>query len=98
MSVKTFKLRPKAEEDLVGIYHYSAERWGDTRADEYIREISAAFLMLAANPLLGRDCSGIRPGFRAFAVESHIVFYKPSGFGVAVVRVLHQSMDCQGHL
>ncbi|HSC76179.1 MAG TPA: type II toxin-antitoxin system RelE/ParE family toxin [Pseudomonadales bacterium] len=95
MSVKTFKLRPKAEEDLENIYQYSIEHWGNTRADEYIREISTAFLTLAENPLLGRDCSDIRPEFRAFTVASHVVFYKPSNSGVAVVRVLHQSMDCQ---
>lgn len=98
MSVKTYKLRPKAEEDLENIYQYSIEHWGNARADEYLREISSAFLMLAENPLLGRDCSDIRTGFRAFTLESHVVFYKPSGFGIAVVRVLHQSMDYQQHV
>ncbi|WLQ15421.1 type II toxin-antitoxin system RelE/ParE family toxin [Hahella aquimaris] len=98
MTDKTFKLRPKAEADLVSIYQFSLKEWGADKAEAYIREINEAFLTLVNNKTLGSDRSYVRPSLRAYYVGSHVVFYKPTVYGVAVIRVLHQSMDCVRHL
>ena len=97
MPIKTFKLRPKAEDDLVKIYQYSVQEWGDVRAEEYLRDINSSFMLLVTNPMLGRDCNYIRPTLRALNVESHVIFYKPTTYGVAIIRVLFKAMDYQRH-
>jgi len=78
MATKTFKLRPKAESDLVDIYHYSLNEWGSARTDSYLRDLSNAFQQLADNHALGRDYSHVRPDLRAYSVLSHVIFYKPT--------------------
>lgn len=95
---KTFKLRPKADQDLQNIYTYSVEQWGTSRADKYIRDLETAFQKLAATHTLGRDCGHIHPNLRAYRVVSHVIFYKPAPFGIAVIRVLHKSMDEKRHI
>ena len=51
---KKFRLRPKAEEDLENIYEYSYREFGSARADQYIRDLDAAFHKLAVEPSLGQ--------------------------------------------
>ena len=47
---------PKARQDLIDIWSYSASRWGIERADVYVRAVWHAVDSLAAQPSLGRDC------------------------------------------
>ncbi len=96
--VRTFKLRRKVDNDLVNIYAFSVQEWGTARAEEYIRDINSVFHQLAGNPSLGREYHHIKSGLRAFNVVSHIVFYKPTSYGVAVIRVLHHAVDVPRHL
>ena len=98
MSGNTIQLRPKAEEDLEGIYLYSQKEWGISRAVTYIRDINAAFEVLANNAALGRNYNDVRPNLRAYNVASHVVLYKPINRGIAVIRVLHKSMDSKRHI
>jgi toxin ParE1/3/4 len=95
---KTFRFRKKADEDLANIYIYSYRTWGADRAEEYIRDLNSAFQALADNSRMGRDYGYVRPAIRAYAVESHIIFYQPTGYGISVVRVLHNVMDHKRHL
>ena len=95
---KTFNLRPKAVQDLEEIYSYSVKEWGARHPDRYIRDIEIAFQNLANTDTLGRDCSYIRPKLRIFPVVSHLIFYKSTACGIAVIRVLHNSMDEEQHL
>lgn len=53
MATKTFKLRPKAESDLVDIYQYSLNEWGSARTDSYLKDLSNAFQQLADKYALG---------------------------------------------
>lgn len=54
--------------------------------------------ILAANPERGRPADGIRATYRRQAVGSHVVFYVPKSYGIAIIRVLHQRMDFDTHL
>jgi toxin ParE1/3/4 len=92
------KLRPIADKDLKNIYRYSTEKWGQVRADRYIIDIEKTFQNLAISNKQGRDCSHVRPNLRAFSVVSHVIFYKPTTYGIAVIRILHNSMDENRHI
>lgn len=95
---KTFRLKPKAEKDLESIYVYSYKVFGQIRAKRYIHDLSGAFQQLAEDAALGRDISLVRKGVQVYPVNSHVIFYKTTGFGIAVIRVLHKSMDYDNHL
>ena len=98
MKNKTFLLYPKALDDLESIYLYSAREFGLQRTEDYILAIESSFQYLADDPLISRKCDYIRQSVRAFNIGSHVIFLKITDYGIAVIRVLHQSMDFDRHI
>jgi toxin ParE1/3/4 len=98
MPNKTYLLYPKAIDDLESIYVYSLCEFGIKRTEDYILAIETSFQHLADDPLIARKSDYIRQNLRAFNVGSHVVFFKITEYGVAVIRVLHESMDFRRHL
>jgi toxin ParE1/3/4 len=85
--------RPRARQDLVSIWRYSADEFGETRADRYLRRLNDVISYLAQQPLMGRLRPEIEEGIRSFAVEFHLIFYIILDDGIELVRVLHGSQD-----
>ena len=98
MPNKTFHLYPKAINDLEDIYLYSVREFGLQRTEDYILAIESSFQYLTNDPLISRKCDYIHQNLRAFNVGSHVIFLKITDYGIAVIRVLHQSMDFNRHL
>jgi toxin ParE1/3/4 len=48
---------------------------------------------VAKNPTIGRPQDEFSPGLRKYPIGKHYIFYRASGKGIEVVRVLHQAMD-----
>ena len=44
------------------------------------------------------DISDVRQGYRKIRSGSHVIFFKVTGEGIDVVRILHQRMDFERHL
>ncbi len=94
-----YLLSPAARVDLERIWDYTADRWGDDQAEEYLRDVERAIERLVGNPMIGRACDEVRPRYRKHAVGSHTLYYRIVGNGVIdVVRILHQRMDVDRHL
>ena len=93
-----FRLTPAAERDLESIFKYTASRWGVSQAIRYTDFLMDAFVDLARSPLSAPSCDHIRAGYRRRSVERHIVYYRSTDYGVAIVRVLHDRMDAPRHL
>lgn len=90
---------PAARIDLEQIWDYTSDTWGLDQAEEYLRGIQRAVERIAANPLIGRACDDVRPGYRKLTVGSHTVFYRLNTSGlVDVVRVVHNRMDVDRHI
>lgn len=89
-----FVLTLKAEADLRQIAAFTAQRWGINQSNTYIGQLDDAFRRHAANPLLGKRCDEIKPGYRKLVQGSHVIFYRqsPEGF-TEIIRILRQSMD-----
>ena len=92
-----YELSKKAELRLANIYRYSIRRFGLRRARRYLRGMHEAFRLLAKNPLIGSAQGWIKPGYRRFVYESHIIYYSSVDEGVLVVEVLHEAQDPTGH-
>ncbi len=94
----SYTLSGEADADIEAIAQNSVQQWGIARAETYILGLHQAFQLLADFPDMGRDASHIRPGYLQMATVSHAVFYRKTGGGILIVRVLHQRMDFRRHL
>ena len=93
-----YRLSPRAQRDLDGMFDYTVSRWGLPQAIRYTDLIEAACADLAEAPHQARGCAHVRPGYRQRGVEQHVIYFKPTRYGIAVVRILHQRMDVARHL
>ncbi|MBA2711605.1 MAG: type II toxin-antitoxin system RelE/ParE family toxin [Tatlockia sp.] len=74
------------------------QEFGIKRTEDYILAIDTNFQHLAEDPLISRTCDDVQESLRAFNIGSHVIFFKMTHYGIAVIRVLHQSMDFSRHL
>ncbi len=93
-----YRLAPAAVSDLEAIWIYTAKQWGIEQAHRYIDTLTAAFAELAHTPKIASTCDHIRPGYRRWNVERHVIFFRMTSDGIAVIRILHDSMDAPRHL
>lgn len=93
-----YRLRPKAKEDMEALWRFSLSRWGIDQTNRYIDEITSAFELLANSPKVGVVCENIRERYRKHPVFRHVIYYREAGFGIDIVRVLHDRMLASSHL
>lgn len=86
-------LSKAAQADVQDISDYTAERWGETQQDRYLRLLDAAFAKIAELPEQGRPCDHIRPGLRRYQGRGlrHVLYFEAKPEGVVILRVLHVS-------
>ncbi|MEO0500349.1 MAG: type II toxin-antitoxin system RelE/ParE family toxin [Pseudomonadota bacterium] len=94
----TFLVSPSADADLEEIAEYTDKHYGRTQAEKYLRNLYDRFQKLAENPLLGRDRSDIKPGYRSAREGSHQIYYIKNDDGIGIIAVLHQAMDAEDRL
>ena len=93
-----YVLSPRAQADIGDIWTYTVKRWNVDQAERYVRLIQTEIDVLASDPLRGRACDEIRPGYRKGYAGSHLIFYRVEDHRIDVVRILHQHMDYERHL
>lgn len=82
-----------AEKDLIDIWLYTFENWGETQADKYHNDLTEAFSTVALNPAIGTSCEDIRKGYRKYRINRHFIFYRVIDDTVHIIRVLGEEMD-----
>jgi toxin ParE1/3/4 len=93
-----FRLSPRAQRDLDGIFDYTVAQWGLPQALRYTDLIASACVDLAQAPQQAPSCAHIRPGYRRRNVEQHVIYFRTTSYGIAIFRILHQRMDAARHL
>jgi toxin ParE1/3/4 len=93
-----YRLSPAAERDLEGIWKYTRREWGLEQAERYTDLLTAAFQVLAEAPKSAPACDHIRPGYRRRNVERHMIYFRITEYGIAIIRILHERMDAPHHL
>lgn len=83
----------QAEQDLEAIIDFTIQRWGKTQANTYLNNLCEKAQTLADNPALGLPRDSLAQDLLSFPHQSHIIFYLPQADGIAIVRVLHASVD-----
>ena len=87
-----------ARADLIDIWLYSYEQFGERQANRYLDRLGRAFERLAEDPESGTLRDALRPGYWSRRVQSHVVFYTFDEDELRVRRVLHGAMDPDRHL
>lgn len=77
----------------MGIWRYTAEKWGAIQADHYVSRIDTELANLANHPSRGTDRSDLHQGLRKATAGSHHVYYLFDDAIIDVVRILHPAMD-----
>ena len=93
-----YRLSPWAQRNLDGVFDYTVTHWGLPLAMRYADLVEAACADLAETPQQAQGCANIRPGYRRRAVEQHVIYFRPTSYCIAVIRILHQRMDAGRHL
>lgn len=93
-----FRLTERARADLRSIGRYTQKTWGREQRNVYLGRLDASFHLLAHEPLRGRACDDIRPGYRQYHIGRHLIFYRDSPDGIEIIRILYDGMDIEVHL
>ncbi len=86
-------LSKAAARDIEDILEHSLVEFGVHQAETYYASLTHCLELLGGNPEMGSAAEDIRPGYRRFPYESHIIFYTIRPEDILVVRILHQRMD-----
>jgi toxin ParE1/3/4 len=94
--VARYLLSPEAKDDVREIRDYLTSQGGRQLARYVLREITAAFRLLASRPDAGHFRPDLTPlPVKFWPVFSYLVVYEPTARPVAIVRVLHSRRDVE---
>ena len=93
-----YRLTPAAKSDLIEIWNYTIEVWGEKQAEKYLLDIKTKLEKLAGNPELGIQRPEVAPGYQSLPVGKHVIFYRQSGDYIEIVGILHGRMDIDKNL
>ncbi len=93
-----YRLTPAAERDLEDIWQYTSDQWGTEQAHRYADKLIVALAELAETPKVAPTCDHIRSGYRRRRIEQHVIYFRITTYGIAVVRILHTRMDAPRYL
>ena len=86
------------DQDLVDIWLYTFDEWGEKQADKYLDDLDTAIKFLAEQPLISRNRTELDPPVRIHHHGHHLIVYLALDDGISIIRVLHESMDVDSHL
>ena len=89
----TYRVTPRAAQDLKNIGRYTLKTWGREQRDSYLRAMEKRFSWLAERPERGRHRPDIQEGYYSYPQGSHVVFYLLRDGGIDILGVPHQRMD-----
>ncbi len=91
-----YVLTPAANADIDHAWEYLWER-NPKAADDVVTKLYETFHTLAENPLIGRERKELDGTPRSFPLSRYpfVIFYRPTGNGIRVLRVLHSAQDIE---
>jgi toxin ParE1/3/4 len=90
--VSAYRFTEKAAEDLVGIWVYTDEKWGEEQADRYQDEIFVCCERVANGAVGTRPVPGMT-GISSFRCRNHFLFFVRDGETAIFIAVFHERMD-----
>ncbi|MCM8543459.1 MAG: type II toxin-antitoxin system RelE/ParE family toxin [Lentisphaeraceae bacterium] len=95
---KQYFLTGAAEADLLDIFVYTLEEWGETQVHAYKRQLESRLEAILKFPDIGRKHPKLSTDVYHIVEGKHYIFYKKVDDGIEVLRFLHHCMDIISHL
>ena len=89
----SFRLTPRAYDDLRNIARFTRQQWGDAQREKYMRALDDRFHRLAEQPRSGKHRPDIADGYYCFPQGSHLIFYLIGKDVIDIIGVQHKQMD-----
>lgn len=82
-----------AKEDLIDIWLYGEERWGLSKADNYLQRLDTFIKSLINSPEKYPLRKNFQPAVRIAPFKKQLIVYIETNATLQIIRVLHNSMD-----
>lgn len=94
-----YSLSTRAQYDLIGIYKYGIQFFGQDQAMDYLHGLEIFLVELADRPELAKDASTISNALNYYRFRAQVIFYSfDNEHEIFVVRVLGKRMNFLEHL
>ena len=93
-----YKLTKNADSDLLELYIYGYQQFGEKQAELYFSELENCFQLLNEAPLICRERTEFKPHVRIHNHGAHIIIYVIKTDHILITRILQNNMDIQRHL
>lgn len=80
--------------DIENLLEQSIHQFGLQQTQDYHDSLKKCLELLVQNPCMGMQADDLKPGYRCFLHESHVLFYRVvEDDTIFIIRVLHKHMD-----
>lgn len=87
-----YRLTKSAREDLVDIWLYTEERWGEKQADRYQDALHLCCERIGSGLVRPRGIEGLER-IGSFRCQHHYFFFTEQESGIVILAVFHEKMD-----
>ena len=91
-------LTERAITDLLAIEPYSTEQWGKRTATRYLADIESSLQLISQNPGILGTFEGLPELLQFYSVRKHVIVCDVQPTSIAVLTVIHGSMDIPNRL
>ena len=93
----SFKITPRARDDLKKIARYTEIQWGKAQRTKYLRALEKSFHRLALSPRLGKLREDVAEGYFSFPQGRHVIFYIIQEKHISIIGSPHKDMDTDSY-
>ena len=91
-----YRLSARADDDIVAIFVWGRDRFGEARATAYHEDLEQTFNLLADQPRMAPLRSGLPQCVRVHPHGAHVILYRiDPPDRITILRVRHASEDWQ---
>ena len=88
--MSSYRLTPRAADEIIDIEFYSIAQFGSRQAERYKQGLAACFELISSQPMLGRIAKNIGSDIRRHEHGSHVIFYRSEQEGILILAVVHE--------
>ncbi len=89
-----YRISNTAKEDLIRIYRYGVERFGESQAEKYFNSFFKYFDIIAQRPYSFESVDFIKPGYRRCVCGADSIFYRINDQVVEIMTIVgRQELD-----
>ena len=89
-----YRITKEAKADLIQIYKFGIETFGEKQADKYLNGLFKCFETIARNPFAFESVDFIKKGYRRCPFESNSIFYRIEKQGIEIIAIIgKQNLD-----